>query len=439
MLQKFKTYYKQNQLFDATDKVLLAVSGGKDSMAMLELFRLANLNFGVAHCNFQLRGEDAEADANFVSAYCKRCNIKYHSIAFDTAEYAATNKVSIQMAARDLRYNWFEKVRLENSYDYIATAHHQNDVAETILINLTNGTGLAGLHGIGQHIKNTIRPLLLFTRTEIDAYIDSNNIEFRQDKSNYDDKYTRNAIRLNVIPELEKINPKLVNSLNSTAKNLSDIELILNQKVTEEYAKCTTVVDDVIQFDIKQLNTLTPLSTYLYYFIKTFGFNGSDVEDIIQSLDEHSGKTFQSSSHKIVKDRTNLVLAKIQGIASEVIVNSVEELNDVLGLEAQLVDDTENIKIKKTPDFAYLDFFKIQFPLMFRKWKNGDVFQPFGMKGQKKLSDFFIDNKVDIVTKEKTWILTSEGKIVWVVGYRIDDNFKMTAASKQVLVLKTNN
>ena len=233
MLQKFKTYHKKNNLFKATDKVLLAVSGGKDSMIMLHLFKACNLNFGVAHCNFNLRGGESDADEELVKTFCEKHNITFHQTKFNTKEYADQNGISIQMAARDLRYNWFEELSIKHNYQNIATAHHKNDVAETMLINLVNGTGLAGLHGIRKKQGNIIRPLLDFTREEIEQYIIENEIEYREDKSNADNKYTRNSVRLDVIPLLEKINPNLIESLNQTACYLSEIEFIIEEKVKE--------------------------------------------------------------------------------------------------------------------------------------------------------------------------------------------------------------
>jgi tRNA(Ile)-lysidine synthase len=233
MLQKFKTYYRSNQLFEQSDKILLAVSGGKDSMAMLHFFKASNLNFGVAHCNFNLRGRESDADEQLVKTVCEKHQIPFFATHFNTTAYAEQNGISIQMAARDLRYNWFEELSAKNGYDFIATAHHKNDVAETMLINLSKGTGLAGLHGIIKKSGKIIRPLLGFTREEIEVFIQENNVEFRDDQSNFNNKYTRNGIRLDVIPLLEKINPNVIESLNQTANYLSDVELILAEKIEE--------------------------------------------------------------------------------------------------------------------------------------------------------------------------------------------------------------
>jgi tRNA(Ile)-lysidine synthase len=436
MLQKFKTYYQSNQLFEQSDNILLAVSGGKDSMAMLHLFRSNSLNFGVAHCNFNLRGAESDADTQLVKSVCEKHNIPCFVTHFNTSAYAEQNGISIQMAARDLRYNWFETLRVEKSYDYIATAHHKNDVAETMLINLAKGTGLAGLHGIREKSGKIIRPLLGFTREEIESFVQENNVEFRDDQSNFNNKYTRNGIRLDVIPLLEKINPNLIESLNQTANYINDVELILAEKIEEEFKQCTEQKTDKILFDIEKLQDLTALPTQLYYFLKNYGFNASDVQDIIDSLDEQSGKIFLSKTHQILKNREELILSAISiKSKEEIIINTIGEFNDY-GFSVEVYPNDSAFKINKSNQYAYLDANKIKFPLVLRNWQEGDAFQPLGMKGKKKLSDFFIDNKVDVVTKHKTRVLTQNNTIIWVVGYRIDDAFKITENTKNVMVIK---
>ncbi len=436
MLQKFKTYYQKQDLFTPIDKILLAVSGGKDSMTMLQLFIDSKLNFRVAHCNFNLRGTESDADEQLVKSICKKHNIPFHQNSFDTKKHAKQNGVSIQMAARDLRYNWFEELSSENHYNYIATAHHKNDVAETMLINLSKGTGLAGLHGISKISGKIIRPLLGFTREEIEEYVQENKVEYREDKSNSDNKYTRNSVRLDIIPLLEKINPNLIESLNQTANYLADVELILAEKINEEWNKCSTINGERVLMDITQLKGLTALSTYLYYFIKAYGFNAADVADIIQSFEEQSGKIFLSKTHQLIKDRTQLILTPIfDVIDKDLIINSFEDLTNC-GLSNEVSDYDEHFKINKSAQFANLDADKIKFPLVLRNWKEGDVFQPLGMKGKKKLSDFFIDNKVDVFTKQQTKILTQNNQIIWVVGYRIDDTFKVTQNTKNILLIE---
>lgn len=438
MLNRFIKYYQKHDLFQQSDKILLAVSGGKDSMAMLQLFIDCKLTIGVAHCNFNLRGAESDADEQLVKTACKKHHIPFYQNAFNTKEYAEQNGISIQMAARDLRYHWFEELRSKNDYKYIATAHHKNDVAETMLINLTKGTGLSGLHGISKKSDNIIRPLLDFTREEINVFVQETNIEYREDKSNADNKYTRNGIRLDVIPLLEKINPNLIGSLNQTANYLADAELILAEKISEEWNKCATTEGERVLIDITKLKGLTALSTYLYYFIKDFGFNAADVQDIIQSFNEQSGKVFLSKTFQLIKDRTQLILTPIvKETTKELVINTLEELYN-FGFSVEVCEYDEHFKINKSVQFANLDADKITFPLVLRNWKEGDAFQPLGMKGKKKLSDFFIDNKVDIFTKQQIKILTQNNQIVWVVGYRIDDAFKISKNTKKVLIINAH-
>jgi tRNA(Ile)-lysidine synthase len=437
MLQKFKTYYQSNQLFEQSNKILLAVSGGKDSMAMLHFFKASNLNFGVAHCNFNLRRTESDADEQLVKAVCEKHQIPFFVTHFKTTVYAEQNGISIQMAARDLRYNWFEELSVKNGYDFIATAHHKNDVAETMLINLAKGTGLAGLHGIRNKSGNIIRPLLDFTREEIEVFVQENNVDFRDDQSNFNNKYTRNGIRLDVIPLLEKINPNLIESLNQTANYLSDVEFILAEKIEEEFKQCTEQEEDRVLFDIEKLQSLTALPTQLYYFIKSYGFNATHVEDIIQSFKEQSGKQFLSKTHQIIKDRNYLILQEIrENFNEEIIINTIEELELKTDWKVEQLKNSTQFEIQKSAKYANLDGDKIKFPLVLRNWEEGDVFQPLGMKGKKKLSDFFIDNKIDVLTKKTIQVLTSSNQIVWVIGYRIDDTFKLTANTKNLLIIK---
>lgn len=432
MLEKFNSYYRKNDLFDGSDKILLTVSGGKDSVFMTHLFLRERVNFGIAHCNFKLRGDDADKDEQFVRDLANQYNIPFYTIDFKTKEYANENNISIQMAARELRYNWFEQIRKENNYHYIATAHHKNDVAETILFNLIKGTGLAGLHGIKNKNGYVIRPLLCFNSAEIDSYLKENNISFREDLSNSDTKYTRNAIRHTIIPKLEKINPALIETLNTEANQFLDDEKIIADKITEEIKRLFVRDKDGFKIEIEELKKLTPLKSYLFYFLRDYGFNSFDVSDIINSFDNQPGKTFNSSTHQIVKDREYLILNNIgTNSIKSVEINSMEDFP----FSYELKESTVGFNIKKSAQYAYLDADKIQFPMILRTWQQGDTFQPFGMKGSKKVSDFLIDNKVSLFDKKSVSVLESDGQILWVVGQRIDDKFKITSSTKRMLIL----
>lgn len=436
MIKKFEKYYQKNNLFAKTDKILLTVSGGKDSMAMFHFFYESKIPFGVAHCNFNLRGNEADKDEELVKEVAKKHQIPFYSIAFNTKEYATENGISIQMAARELRYDWFEKIRQENDYQYIATAHHQNDVAETMLINLTKGTGLSGLHGISNKSKFIVRPMLCFCREEIEKYIKKQSITYREDLSNADTKYFRNAIRHQIIPKLAKLNPSIITTLNEEAARFFEIESILHEKINSEKEKCFEYRSETIKINIEILKILKPLNTYLYYFLKEFGFNFSDVKDIIDGLENQSGKTYYSSTHLIVKDREFLILKKNENQAFiPITINSFEEIPFIY----QLITVSDNFKINFSNNFAYLDADKIRFPLILRTWVTGDFFQPFGMKGDKKISDYLTDKKVSMIDKKNIKVVVGvNGDILWLVGHRINDNFKITSSTKTILLLSVN-
>jgi len=328
LLTIFNKYYTDNQLFSADDKILLTVSGGRDSIFMVYLFLAAKIKFGIAHCNFKLRDEDADLDEKFVEKLAQKNKIPFFTTHFKTKEFASENGISIQMAARELRYEWFEKIRKENNYDFIATAHHKNDVAETMLINMLKGTGLAGLHGISSKKDKIIRPLLCFSRKEIDNYIHLNNIKFREDKSNIETKYLRNNIRHKIIPVLEKINPQLIETLNTEANRFKNDEVIINQKINEEKSLLFHNDGQSIKIEIKKLKKLQPLTTYIYYFIRDFEFNWSDANDIENALDGISGKKFLSKTHQLLIDREFIFISEIEfNEDNHFIIKNIEELN----------------------------------------------------------------------------------------------------------------
>jgi tRNA(Ile)-lysidine synthase len=438
MIKRFEKYYINEFLFSKTDRILLAVSGGRDSVAMVYLFHQAQVHFGIAHCNFKLRGKESDIDEQFVSDLAKKLKVPFFTTSFDTKTYAKKNKLSTQMAARELRYQWFSAIKEKNKFQYIATAHHKNDVAETLLINLTKGTGLSGLHGIKSKVGDVIRPLLCFNRTEIDAFIEGNKLPFREDQSNAETKYVRNKIRHKIIPELEKINPSFVETIFNETQHFEELEQLLESKINEDKKTCwKTLNNGTIEIEIDKLLRLKPLRTYLYYFLKPYGFNADDVSDVINSLDKQSGKQFYSSTHQLIKDRTKLILTTIQtNDKEEFTIEKIDDFNILpFVLNVKLFSKEQFTTIKKNKKVAYLNADKIKYPLVLRKWKTADKFRPFGMKGTKKLSDFFVDEKFSLVEKENTWILASTNKIIWVVGHRIDEDFRISEKTKTILQL----
>lgn len=441
MLNLFKTYINKEKLFSKTDTILLTVSGGIDSVVMCELFHKAGLKFGIAHCNFQLRGDESEGDENFVEELAEKYRVQFHSVSFDTSAFAKKNKLSIQVAARKLRYDWFEEIRTQFDYSFIATAHHQDDSIETFFINLIRGTGIAGLHGILPKQNNIIRPLLFTNKDQIELFAKKNKLEYREDSSNASDKYVRNKIRHKLIPILKELNPNIHKTIAEDIQRLSDTEKVYKKEIVDKRSKIIKEDKNGIQISIKELKKLNPIEPYLFEFLYPLGFNSATVDEIIESLNGQSGKQFFSATHRLIKDRDFLFLesrdknqeSRLKKKGNHFIKKNQTELsNDTLRLNFKTISKSTNYELRTTNSIANIDFDKLEFPLEVRKWKNGDIFYPLGMKGKKKLSDFFIDKKISISEKENIWLLTSKNEIVWVIGLRLDDRFKVTDKTKKI-------
>ena len=435
MLEKVKKYIDDKHLLKSSSTVVVGVSGGTDSMALLDILSLLNYRCIAAHCNFHLRGEESNRDAEFVENWCKNVDTEFTSIDFDTHEYARNKKISIEMAARELRYEWFEIVRQQYEADAIAVAHHCDDAAETVLLNLLRGTGIRGLTGISPKKGNIIRPFLCVSRNEIEEYLKERNIPFVTDSTNYDDIITRNYLRLNVIPMMEKLNPSAKNAIFRTSQNIAEAYNIYENAIE-------TLIKEVMsgeKISIEKLkNTPSPISV-LFEILAPLGFNSSVVEDIIDNLNSSSGKVFLSKQYRVIKDRQFLLLSKIadkNNIDSEILIH--EGTNEILWpihLKITVVNKNA-IDVNKQGRFLFSDAGEVRFPLKLRKWKDGDWFVPFGMKGRKKLSDYFTDCKFDLLEKENQWILESDGQIVWIVGKRNDERFKVSEHTDNVLMIE---
>ncbi|MEO6904273.1 MAG: tRNA lysidine(34) synthetase TilS [Bacteroidia bacterium] len=442
MDKEFVSYINQDNLFSATDSILVTVSGGLDSIVMCELFHKANLNFSIAHCNFQLRKEESDEDELFVKQLAFNYDVPIHIIKFNTSTYSKKNKVSIQVAARELRYQWFEEIRLKHNYSYIATAHHQNDAIETFFINLMRGSGISGLRSILSKHDCIIRPLLFASKQQIINYAKKNKLVYREDSSNASDKYLRNQIRHQVIPLLNELSPSFENAIIQTLANLRATELIYLAVI--EKIKSTHIIEDEngIRIPIKKLKKLSPLDTYLYELLKSYNFNSTVVQKISTSLDANSGKLFYSATHRLVKDRDFLIIEPFTKLGikqNKYLINKEQSSLPELHLLFNLVKNTAAVSIPKSPQQASLDYDKLIFPLEVRRWKAGDRFRPLGMKGEKKLSDFFINKKLSIAEKENTWVLCSAKKIVWVMGFRIDDDYKITPTTNKIYFVEIEN
>lgn len=419
---------------------LLAVSGGLDSVVMTELFRVSRYKCSIAHCNFRLRGRESDSDESFVKELAKKFKMPFFSVKFDTVKFCKENKLSIQMGARQLRYDWLEEIRKANNLDYIVTAHHADDAIETFFINLLRGTGISGLHGIKAKNENTIRPLLGFYRNEIENFAKEKKLEWREDSSNSSDKYERNKIRHHLIPMLEEINPKAKESISSTIGNLERTEEIVNSSIKAIKGKYISSKGDSLYIHFDFFKEPNPAAIYLFEVLKEYGFNYEQCLQIAESVKGQSGKVFLSDSHQITVDRGKLIIEKIRRGNTKEIFEIGNDCNELLAnnrlYRFETLHKTSSFIIPKETEIAALDFNKLTFPLKIRKWANGDKFYPLGMDKPKKVSDFLIDNKVSLPDKEQVYVLLSGGTIVWLIGQRIDDRFKVTEATKNVYLCK---
>jgi len=416
---------------------LLTVSGGVDSVVMAHLFHAAGYECAIAHCNFQLRGEASEADEALVRSISALLEFPVYVKRFDVEGHILENGGSIQMAARELRYDWFGELLKELGYDAVATAHNRNDSIETFFLNLTRGTGIRGLLGIPPRNGNIVRPLLFATRKTIIQFAADHRIEYREDASNLDTKYTRNKIRHDLVPVLEQINPSFTEVLSMNMEKLREVDLIFRQAVEQQRAGMFRKEVDRITVDISALRSLSPPGTWLFELFSPYGFTRSQCEGIRQMLEANPGRRSVSPTHQLYKDRDRLILVESTRRRMErYYIDSPEQSSSLpFPMDLEILDRKELAAIPADPMTACLDLDLIQFPLTLRHWLHGDYFFPLGMEQMKKVSDFFVDNKVAVPEKERTWILASGRKIVWIVGHRIDHRFRITERTEKVLVL----
>ncbi|MBP8012014.1 MAG: tRNA lysidine(34) synthetase TilS [Parabacteroides sp.] len=434
MKEQIQQYIIQHQLLSGEKPVVVGISGGADSVALLHILVSLGYKCIAAHCNFNLRGDESFRDEQFTTDFTKRLQVPLCKISFETNKYAQENRLSVEMAARELRYRWFEELLNTYDADAVAVAHHRDDSVETLLINLTRGSGLTGLTGIKPKNGNVVRPLLCVSREDIYAYIENNGLEYVTDSSNSSDIYTRNFIRLKVIPLLEEINPSVKASLARTANHLYDASLIYNHSIEE----ARRVIIQNNRLSISALLSFPAPATILYEMLKPYGFSRTVCESIFTVLDKDSGKIFYSSTHRLLKDRSDLLIDVLSGEDNRAYLINLEDDNVDLPVELkpEIVVIKENYQIEKDKKFAYFDFDKLSFPLVLRHWQEGDWFVPFGMKGKKKISDYFSDKKFSLFDKEKTWLLCSGQDVIWIVGERTDNRYRIEKTTKRVLKLK---
>lgn len=420
-MQKIKEYIRCNQLFSPEDKILVTLSGGADSVALLRLLLSFGYTCEAAHCNFHLRGEESDRDEAFVRRLCTEQQIPLHTIHFETKRVAEERHISIEMAARDLRYEWFEKIRIQCGATVIAVAHHQDDSVETLLLNLIRGTGINGLRGI--HPKNgyIVRPLLCLGREEITGYLNSIGQDYVTDSTNLQDEYTRNKIRLNLIPMMQEINPSVKESILNTAEHLSDAA-ILYKKCIEE-GKVRVQTEKGICIDAL-MHEPAP-ETLLFEILHPLGFNATQVTDLYHALNGQPGKVFMTDGWRVLKDREYLLVEPLQ-----------EAIPPVLEMKEYIY--TPDFIIPRDKETACLDADKLLSPLSLRLWQQGDSFVPFGMKGRKKVSDYLTNRKLPLSQKEQQWVLCCGNDIVWLVEERTDNRFRVDENTKRVLIIKVD-
>lgn len=439
MINAFLKYISDNKLASKNNRILLAVSGGIDSMVMADLFIRGGFNTGIAHCNFCLRGSESDKDELFVKEYAIKNKVPFWSVRFDTISYAENKGVSIQMAARDLRYDWFEKIMIENQFDCVAVAHNMNDNAETILINLTRGTGVAGLAGIRSANNNIIRPLLFAARSQIELYSKESNIKFREDISNSETKYTRNKIRHQVLPVLKKINPDILITLNETAFRMRDVNEIVNNYIESVRKCCFRGQEKDTVADIGKLKKYSWNRTILFELFRPYGITESTVGDLKNIIKGRTGSMILTSGFRIYKNRREIIIScRTSEQEDTYVIKSLSDLESVPLFESvKKVVISKKFRIQSDQKTASLDMELVRFPGVIRRWNPGDFFFPLGMKGKKKLSDYFIDKKYSRIKKERIFILEFSGEIAWIIGERIDDRFRITDSTNKALIIKS--
>lgn len=436
MKENLLKYIEDKQLFGHFDKILLAVSGGVDSVVMVQLFSEARIQFAIAHCNFMLRGEESDEDEVFVKNLADQYDVPFFVKSLDASEYAKDNQVSIQMAARDLRYEWFEHLLEEKGYDFVATAHHRDDVLESLLLNLTKGTGISGLQGIRAKLGRVVRPMLFASRENIADFAADKKLAWREDSTNASNQYQRNLIRNEVIPQLKLINPNLENTLVHTLDRLQAAEEIFdtNIKKIKEEALFRSGID--VWLHVRKMQAEGLNSSILFEILKEWGFSYVQAREIMDGIvAESTGKKYYSGSYRLNLDRDYLLISPIRdaNIREYHIWRDTDEYsNDFFKLVFKIYS-AANFKIPADRNQGCFDLERLEFPLKVRRWQAGDRFFPLGMKHPKKVSDFLIDEKVPLNIKERVCVLLSGEEVAWLIGYRIDERFKVTDETQNIL------
>lgn len=422
----------------ASAKFLVAVSGGPDSVALLHAMCELKCNCAVAHCNFHLRGDESDADAELVRKLAVKYGVTFYGVDFDTIGFAQEQHLSIEMAARKLRYDWFDEIAKEYNFDYIAIAHNANDTIETFFLNLIRGTGIRGLCGIPEKRDNIIRPMMNVSRGEVMDFIEQNSLEYHIDKTNNDVAYTRNYIRHNILPQFVNLNPSFVNTMLSNLKRLSDVADIVDAYSDSLYNIAVEEKNNIYKINLSKLSKSNSRNEVLFKWLSPFGFLPDDIRAIAGFESLQSGKHFFSTSHVALIDRNSIIIAPKSDFETDNVEYDItSDINFPISITIKNVK-RENFIMDKSVDVACLDADKCVGKLTLRHWRKGDFFTPYGMKGKKKLSDFFSDNKLSIIEKNKVWLFCVNDEIAWVVGMRVSDKFAVTNQTENILKLSLN-
>jgi tRNA(Ile)-lysidine synthase len=439
LIDRFIGFTHSNRLFKPDDQVIIALSGGGDSVALVDLFSRLNQKVILAHCNFKLRGQESDDDEDFVRKISIIYDLPLHVKVFPTREYSMEKGISIEMAARELRYAWFEEVRLETESSCVAVAHHADDSIETMFINLIRGTGIRGLAGIQPRHGNVIRPLLFTNRPELIDYLEYRHLEYRHDSSNQDIHFIRNRIRQVILPEIEKINPSFRQIVQQEQLLFSQAQGIIDGFASVKGRELMTRQEDQSKINIRRLKEEEFCDTILYELLRPFGFNGKQIKPILASAGLNSGRVFESKTHTLLIDREEMIIAETYSPVNERFYLDPDQPDNDLPLRFDCrILSNNDYRPSKDSDIACLDYEKLDLPLILRRWEYGDFFSPFGMESTKKVSDFFIDQKVNRIDKSRAWILASGEKIVWIVGYRIDNRFRISSETTEILEIKVS-
>lgn len=433
-----RDFIDRESLLPAGAAVLVAVSGGADSVALAHLLHTSGITIEIAHCNFRLRGEESDRDEAFVQKFAAQLGVPFHVTHFDTNEYASSSRIAIQEAARLLRYGWLEELRTRLGISVLATAHHMQDSVETLWMNLSKGTGISGLHGILPKQGALVRPLLFATREDVAAYMVAEQLAFMEDSSNASDKYTRNYFRHHVLPPLREAYPDVVRQTGASIERFREAEMLYRQSVEEYRKKLVEQKGEEYFIPVLKFKQVKPLATIAYELFKPFGCNTHLAAQAADLLNAMPGKFVTTATHRIVRDRKWLIITPLQAdISAHFLIEEGQQEVQIPGFRLSIrTAKYDGREIPADAGTAYINLAEIRFPLMVRKWKQGDYCYPLGLNKKKKLSRLFIDQKLSLPAKEKIWVLESDKRIAWVMGMRLDHRFRVTEHTDQMLVIK---